>query len=299
MNPPSRTVNLLLLTLLCVLILNTTAQPVSQKNVTNGRKGGEDKTKKGSESIVSPTNIFKDNDGTISSGKSQNNGLDETTKRNLRPFEWLYKHLGEYLMCAYSERNDCEEQLAKNIRREEITTRDSERQNQHPLKFEGPSKYLFGSFPRGRPMDGFQPYPAPYFDGPGPQGFPNQHGGWEHPPQHGHRFDDHRGGFGPGHFQPQLLHFPTMGGDKVRHSELHDRPDRPRFFQPHMTMFQPGFMPFHGESPRNEPQTELLRKTEDKSNRNGESQPAKAPQHRDNYPPMMQYPMLGFPLFLP
>lgn len=70
--------------------------------------------------IIQSTSLFKDMSQIQEPAKRIRT---RSSSRDLRPFEWLYKHLSDYLMCSYGERTDCDKKLAKSMALEESITK--------------------------------------------------------------------------------------------------------------------------------------------------------------------------------
>ncbi|VDP91276.1 unnamed protein product [Echinostoma caproni] len=93
----------------------TTKSPkqIQQTAVSNGN----------TQTIIQPTNMFKDVPGMKVPMRPTASRRDTFQRDHLRPFEWLYKHLSNYLVCSYSEQPDCDKKLADSMRLEESITR--------------------------------------------------------------------------------------------------------------------------------------------------------------------------------
>lgn len=72
--------------------------------------------------MVKPANVYRQNNE-WSEKESEDNAEEDQKVTDLRPFEWLHKHLSDFLLCAYSERSGCEQKLSKAIRLEQINGR--------------------------------------------------------------------------------------------------------------------------------------------------------------------------------
>ncbi|CAH8609306.1 unnamed protein product [Dicrocoelium dendriticum] len=102
----------------CALFHGSISAPVTGKANPEATKEGDklaskEDESKGTQTIIRPTNVFRSDDLKLAA-KGLPNGKE--FKRDLRPFEWLYNTLDNYLRCAYSNGADCEGRLVSSIK---------------------------------------------------------------------------------------------------------------------------------------------------------------------------------------
>lgn len=129
-----------------------TVKVTADKN-TQVTKGDAKPQSDGAQTVIRPTNIFKtDGDAMI------NQMSTKPIERDLRPFEWLYQHLGDYLMCAYGRHAGCEQKLARAMSLDQPKPQSSPENHQN---------YHQGMSPTSKP--GSMPFGPLVVDHPGPQ----------------------------------------------------------------------------------------------------------------------------------
>ncbi|KAA3681013.1 uncharacterized protein DEA37_0000493 [Paragonimus westermani] len=191
----------ILLLLLCFLIQTTSCSPVKGETVIIKNKQDVDAKEEvkqqleGASTVIRPANIFKtDGDSMVTKPDGE-----KSFERNLRPFEWLYQQLGEYLMCAYGKRVGCEQKLANAI------NLDQTKPQLVPSKQEDNSVGMVTRpkplYPSWQPMSGATNH-DPMFTGP----FMRQNMPWRPPmqPQDGAFFLGQQPYFGPSRHPQQM-----------------------------------------------------------------------------------------------
>ncbi|TPP61414.1 hypothetical protein FGIG_01546 [Fasciola gigantica] len=116
-----RTIWIFCLVLLSSLAPGSLEAPVTKDTATpNSRQNKQPGSSTNIQTVIQSTNLFKD---VSQVPGSTTRARARSSMRDLKPFEWLYKHLSDYLMCSYGEHTDCDKKLAKSMALEESITK--------------------------------------------------------------------------------------------------------------------------------------------------------------------------------
>ncbi|KAG5449422.1 hypothetical protein CSKR_107561 [Clonorchis sinensis] len=286
--------------LLCVVIGNAFSANVQSTPAPEKKTQSVDSQAKeaiselqGTQTIIRPTNIFAAGSDLISHDARGSSSQE----RDLRPFEWLYKHLTEYLICAYGERAECEQKLAHAIRLDELKSDLDKKNNHKPTKVEYmEQKPDFGTLLGGPFMGGIGRLDHGG-NGDGPGGFGGYGGPWNTHDGNGHfPGNGHKKGFGPATFGP---HWP-YGGPSPRFWGPGPHPGiwgvGPGFGYPHV-MF-PGPLGLHGFlRPELLRQGEERKQEDNRDNRKSSGERSLAGRFAEQYHDVAAFPLVSMPFF--